>query len=128
MYLCTTRACAVAEYDKQVDRALWLAHNHSVPVVVPRKNLYNYGVDLERVLDLTIPASMESVGVSQQDLTSDDHRICRAIGREAYLSGLQAVVSFSSTGQDRIMAVFVGRTSKDSLSWELREEWPSVRY
>ena len=48
VYLCTTRSCAVAEYDKQVDRALWLAQNYSVPVAVPRKNLYKYSVDLDK--------------------------------------------------------------------------------
>ena len=128
VYLCTTRSCAVAEYDKQVDRALWLAQNYSVPVAVPRKNLYRYSVDLGRVLDLTIPETRKAVGVPHQELMSDDHRSCRAVGREAYLSGLQAVVSFSSTGQDNIMAVFVGRTKPDSLSWELREEWPAVSY
>ncbi len=99
-----------------------------MPVTVPRKNLYEYSVRLDRVLDLTTPAARNAVAVSAEDLIADNHRRCQRIGSEAYLSGFQAVISFSSAGRDEIMAVFVGRTGEGGLFWELREEWPIVTY
>ena len=99
LYLCTTTECAQAEYSKQ-----------GIRKSLPASNLYRISANLYPVLDLTREETRSTLGVVLDDLVSDDWRTCQDIGRRAHDNRFQAVLSWSSTGQDKIMAVFTERT------------------
>ena len=98
LYLCTTTECAQAEYSKQ-----------STHKSLPASYLYRISANLHPVLDLTREETRSTVDVMLDDLVSDDWRTCQVVGKRAYDKGFQAVLSWSSTGQDKIMAVFTKR-------------------
>ena len=99
LYLCTTIECVKAEYSKQGSRKS-----------LPASNLYRFSVDLRLVLDLTREATRSVVGMTLDDLVSDDWSACQDVGKRAYDERFQAVLSWSSTGRDKIMAVFTERS------------------
>ena len=98
LYLCTTIECAQAEYSKQ-------GTHKSLPL----SNLYRISANLYPVLDLTREATRATVGVMLDDLVADDWSVCQDVGTRAYDERFQAVLSWSSTGHDKIMAVFTER-------------------
>lgn len=88
--------------------------------------LYEYRVRLEHVLDLSADETRGHLGVSLEDLTSDDLTRPRALGQHAYHAGLQALRSPSATGVGEILAVFPELIPSDSLRPRLLEEWRLV--
>ena len=98
LYLCTTTECAQAEYSKQ-----------GTHKSLPASYLYRISANLHPVLDLAREETRSTVGVMLDDLVSDDWSACQDIGKRAYEKRFQAVISWSSTGQDKIMVVFTER-------------------
>lgn len=96
--------CVQAEYSKQgAYRAL------------PASNLYRVSANLRMVLDLTRETTRSAVGIALGDLVSEDWSTCQDVGKRAYDERFQAVLSWSSTGHDKILAVFTER-SEDRLA------------
>lgn len=58
------------------------------------------------MLDLTREATRSAVGMTLEDLVSDDWSACQDVGKRACDGRFQAVLSWSSTGHDKILAVF----------------------
>lgn len=120
LYLCETRACAVAELTRQ-----GLRHVVGVEGLLPRV-LYRYDLDLSRVVDMTDVAVREHVGVSRADLVGDDWSLCQQIGTEAHAHGDQAIRSFSATGVDTVLVVFPELLGNGLVQIEQLERWDAV--
>lgn len=93
--------------------------------LLPRR-LYEYGVRLDRVLDLTAERTRGHLGISTEELTSDDLTRPRALGQLAYRAGLQALRSPSASGVGEILAVFPELVPAGGLRPRLLEEWRRV--
>jgi RES domain-containing protein len=119
LYLCETRPCAVAEF-----RRLARIHLVGIEGFLPRV-LYQYELDLDRVLDLTDADTREQLSISITELTDDDWSLCQTIGTESHASGDQAILAPSATGVDRVLAVFPELLGSGLHSIELSEEWNS---
>ena len=120
LYLCETRPCVVAELERQGAR-----HVVGVDGLLPRV-LYRYEFALDRVLDLTDPATCEHVGVTTRELTGDDLSRCREIGTQAHDSGDQAIRTPSATGVDNVLVVFPESLGASLLDLVPVEQWAGV--
>jgi RES domain-containing protein len=120
LYLCSTRACAVAEFYRAGSRLAIGAEG-----LLPRQ-LFRYRIRLDQVLDLTVSENMELLGVSEADLVGEDLSIARAIGESAQALGMQAVRSFSATRQDDVFAVFLQNIGSGVLDPSVDEVWSSL--
>lgn len=127
LYLCTTKACSVAEYRKKLAERRQDAIELGHPALMPDQNLYKYHVRLCSVLDLTSRETREALGVSVSDLTQPDRETPQGIGATAYDNNVQAVLSWSATGQDKVLAVYTDH-AKAGISYELVEYWPAVLF
>lgn len=120
IYLCNTRPCTVAELRH-------LGHRQLIGVegLLPRV-LYRYETSLDRVLDLTSQATLEHLGITEQQVTGSDLAIPRQIGESAHATGSQAIRAPSATGVDHIIAVFSESPGSGRLLPELLERWDST--
>lgn len=120
LYLCETRPCVIAELSRQGSR-----HVVGIDGLLPRV-LYRYEFNLDRVLDLTDPATRDHIGVAEQDLIRDDWSLCQQIGTHAHDNGDQAVRVPSATGVDNVLAVFPELIGASLLDVVLAERWDST--
>lgn len=117
LYLCETRPCAVAELTR-----LGIRHVVGVDGLLPR-SLYEYQLELDRVLDLTDEHVRDHIGVSAADLAADDWTLCQAIGTEAHAAGDQAIRTYSATGVDNVLVVFPELAVSGLVEVRLIEQW-----
>lgn len=120
LYLCTTRPCTVAELRLLGQRQLI-----GVVGLLPRV-LYRYETSLDRVLDLTSEATLEHIGITEQQVTGSDLSIPRQIGESAHATGSQAIRAPSATGVDETIAVFPESLGSSRLTPEQLERWESI--
>ena len=120
LYLCTSRSCTVAEL-----RRLGRRQPIGVEGLLPRV-LYRYETVLDRVLDLTSQATLEQLGITDQQVTGGDLTIPRRIGEAAHATGSQAIKAPSATGVDQVIAVFPESLGSGRLMPELLERWETV--
>lgn len=120
LYLCTTRQCTVAELHLLGRRQMV-----GVEGLLPRV-LYRYETSLDRVLDLTSEATLEHLGITEQQVIGSDLTTPRQIGESAHATGSQAVKAPSATGVDQVIAVFPQSLGSGRLLPELLERWESV--
>ena len=117
LYLCLTRACAVAELR---NRGQQLAIG--VEGLLPRV-LYRYEISLDRVLDLTSERTRDHVGISMLQILGKDLTLPRQIGDAARATGAQAIRSPSATGVDEILAMFPELVGSGRLTPRQVEKW-----
>ncbi len=117
IYLCTTRRCVVAELTRQARR-----QSLDIDDLLPRE-LWKLTADLTRVLDLTVPATLESLDIERSALVRDDMQITRELGRIAHDQRFQAILSASATGVDHVLSIFPNNLAGVSVLAELVEEW-----
>jgi RES domain-containing protein len=117
LYLCLTRACAVAELTR-------LGRRHVVGLegLLPR-HLYGYDVEVTRVLDLTDAATRAHVAVSEPELVGEGWAATQALGTAAHDSGFQAVLAPSATGVDQVLALFPELAPASLVDVRLIEVW-----
>ena len=120
LYLCSTRACSVAELRRQAAR-----QNIEVEHMLPRE-LWVVSVSLRRVLDLTNPERLRVLGLTVEDLVREDHGFTQSLGRFADEFGYQAIRSRSATGTDDVFAVMVDNLGGRELRVEMRETWTII--
>lgn len=120
LYLCTTRPCTVAEL-----RFLGRRQMVGAEGLLPRV-LYRYETSLDRVLDLRSEATLEHLGITEQQVTGPDLTIPRQIGESAHATGSQAIKAPSAIGVDQVIAVFPQSLGAGRLLPELLERWESV--
>jgi RES domain-containing protein len=119
LYLCETRPCVIAELTRQGKRNVV-----GVDGLLPRV-LYQYRLELERVLDLTDPQVRDHLGFTVPELQADDWSVCQEIGIEAHAHGDQAIRAPSATGVDQVLAVFPEPVGTGLVGVELVEHWRS---
>ena len=81
---------------------------------IPRE-LHRFEVRLEQVLDLRRSAARQLVGLSDQELRSDDPRKCQLIGEAAHYLGLEAILAPSASDVGDVLAVFLDLLGPNSF-------------
>jgi RES domain-containing protein len=120
LYLCRTRACAVAELRRLGER-----QRVGLEGLLPRY-LYRFEVALERVLDLSDASTRLHAGIGLDSVTGPDWTACQELGVVALALGIQAIECPSATGVDEVLAVFVQNLGAGRLEPQVAEEWRSV--
>jgi RES domain-containing protein len=121
LYLCTTRACAIAEFRRAAGR-LAIGPEGLLP-----RQLYRYEVGVDRVLDLTDENTLNQLGFHLSDLVGEDVSTTRSVGEAAHAFGIKAIRSRSATGQDDVLAVFAENVGVSTLTASLAETWEALR-
>jgi RES domain-containing protein len=103
LYLALSVDVAAAELHRLAVRT-----GREVDDFMPR-HLLEYEVELGAVLDLTDVVTREAVGLSQEQLHSDDAAPCQEVGEAAHHLGREGVLAPSATGAGSVLAVFVER-------------------
>ena len=88
--------------------------------------LYRYDTSLHGVLDLTSEATLEHLGITEDQVTGSDLTVPRQIGESAHATGSQAIKAPSATGVDEVIAVFHESLGSGRLLPDLLERWQSV--
>ena len=120
VYLCSTRACAVAELTRQAARQ-GLRPDDLLP-----RELWKLEAELASLLDLTAAATLAHLGISPDDVVGDDLRLTRLLGEAAHDHGVQAIRSASATGVDTVIAVFPENLGGARLVPQLIETWETA--
>lgn len=120
IYLCLTRPCVAAELTLRAKR-----QSVQVEDLLPRE-LLSVEADLEKVLNLTDPSVLSSVGVAGADLVRPDHAFTQQVGEAAHERGIQAIKAPSATGVDDVLALFTENLGSTTLLVELVEVWASA--
>lgn len=120
IYLCETQACVSAEIRRQATR-----QGVSVAALLPRE-IWSLEVHLDRVLDLTDPATLTKISVGPADLTRDDWTLTQEIGELAFEHRFQAIRSQSATGVDTVIALFPEHLRGSAITAALDTTWVSV--
>jgi RES domain-containing protein len=120
LYLCTTRACAVAEFLRAGTR-LAIGPEGLLP-----RQLYMYEIGVDQVLDLADGQTLDQLGLEGTDLSSEDLSVTRSVGEAAHAFGLKAIRSRSATGQDDVLAVLVENLGLSALTAFLIETWETL--
>lgn len=117
LYLCLSRACAVAELQRAAARQAL-----DVVDLLPR-HLYRYEIALDRVLDLTATPTQKAVGLAAEVLTGPEWTACQELGTTAHALGWQGLVAPSATGVGDVLAVFVQHIGIGIVNPNLAMEW-----
>lgn len=84
-----------------------LATARLTPASLRDRRLSAIEVDLQRVLDLRDPDVKDALGVSGDDLTTDDPAVPRSIGQQAFEAGFEAILAPSATGEGDVLAILL---------------------
>lgn len=120
LYLCTSSACARAEFRRQADR-----QSITIEGLLPRE-LWEIQVTTQLILNLTNTQCLTILSISPADLVGDDRSLTHEIGAAAHHYGFQSIVAPSATGVDNIMAVLLDNVKASSLRSHLLDTWRSV--
>ncbi|CAN5895822.1 hypothetical protein BH23ACT2_BH23ACT2_09280 [soil metagenome] len=119
LYPCLTRPCVVAELTRQAER-----QGLNVDALLPRE-LFEIRANLDQVLDLADPATLDALGIATPDLVREEHRFTQEIGEAAHEHAFQAIRSPSATGVDNVLAIFSEKLAGTVLNVRLLGEWNS---
>lgn len=122
IYLCSTRACTVAELSKQAER-----QSVTLADLLPRE-LWRFQLNLSSVLDLTNAAVLTATGLTLPDLVRPDHSFTQQIGEAAHERGFQAIRSASATGVDDVLAVLPHNLGGAHPELELLAVWDTIAH
>jgi len=120
LYLCSTRACAAAEFFRAGNR-LVIGPEGLLP-----RHVFRYALRLERIVDLTIEENLPRLGITELDLVAEDLSVTRSIGEAAHSLGIQAIRSPSATGQDHVLAILIENIGAGLVDPKLDEVWSSL--
>lgn len=120
LYLCSTRACAVAEFFRAGSR-LAIGPEGLLP-----RHLFRYALHLERVVDLTVEENLSRVGITEDALVTEDLSLTQSIGEAAHSLGIQGIRSPSAAGQGHFLAIFIENVGAGRVDPELEEVWSSL--
>jgi RES domain-containing protein len=127
LYLALSPAVTAAEL-----RRLAARNARSIEDLLPRR-LHRYNVRLYAVLDLTTEDALETLGITQEAITSDDLSVPQRLGEAAHYVGFEAILAPSAAGQGVTLSVFfdVVRADSeiqplDSTLWESVEDLPKA--
>jgi RES domain-containing protein len=115
--LCTTRACAVAEF-----RRLGSRHPIGPEGFLPRA-LYEYDVSFASILDLTDAVVLADFELENEHLVDDDRALTRQLGELTHQFGYQALLSPSATDVGAVLCVFTDNLRSGRLEPRIAERW-----
>lgn len=93
------------------------------------RTFYTVRVDVERILDLTLPENLDAVGLGEADLRTDvdDYEACQAVAAAAHDLELHGVLAPSASGRGQALAIFRARVSTRELTVVLSAVlWPRL--
>lgn len=108
LYLALTDETAAAEFYRRAE-----GENLAPEDLLPRR-LHQYRVRLSAVLDLTDIEIRNALGISTDDLTSNDRSLCNALGDAAHYVGFEGILAPSATGVGDVLVVFWDRLKAES--------------
>lgn len=117
LYLCRTRACAVAELRRQGER-----QPIGLEGLLPR-TLFRYSIELDGVLDLTDDSVRDRLRVTGDDLVARDWKATQELGVAAHHLGCRALIAPSATGVDSVLVVFVENIGLGVVDPTAVEHW-----
>jgi RES domain-containing protein len=120
IYLCTTRACAVAEFRRFSTRQPIGAEGF-----LPRV-LYEYQIAFASVLDLTDAAILAHLELEAGLLVDQDRSLTQQLGELTHQFGYQALCSPSATGVDVVLAVFTDNLRTGRIEPQVAERWETI--
>jgi RES domain-containing protein len=120
LYICTTRPCAIAEL-----RRLGQRQSIGMQALMPR-HVYYYRITLDSVLDLTDESTRARAQIGFEALISPDWSACQDLGKRAYQTSVQGILSPSATGVDDVLALFIDSLGSSVLEPRLVEEWRTI--
>lgn len=94
----------------------------SVEAVLPRE-LFQYDVDLTRVLDLHDEETLQTIHATAADLLAADRTSSQSIGALAARMDAQAILCPSATGCGEILAVLIDNLSTGACEPQLLTTW-----
>ncbi len=120
LYLCSTRACAVAEFKRAGNR-LAIGPEGLLP-----RHLFRYEIDLNGVLDLTDSETREELGIDLIDLLAEELSVPQLLGEAANSLGLKAIRCPSATGSDDVLAVLLQNLGSGIVAPHRSEVWTTL--
>jgi RES domain-containing protein len=120
LYLCRTRACAVAELRSQ-----GAALPFGVAGLLPRV-LFQHRIRLDEILDLTDPAIQAHLDIDQSALVQPQWSFTQHLGEIAHDLGHQGLLAPSATGVDDILVVFTEHIGSGVVGPEEVERWDAL--
>jgi RES domain-containing protein len=120
LYLCTTRACSLAEFRRFASR-----HPIGPEALLPRV-LYEYTIDLSSVLDLTDVQTIDMFELDLVQLVDDDRTLTQQLGELAHQFGYQALLSASATKVDTVLAVFTDNLRNGRVEPRIAARWETL--
>lgn len=87
--------------------------------------LHHVAVSALPVLDLSIPAALDAVGLTTDDIADEDWSACQAVGHAAWFLGLGGVLAPSAVGRGLVLAAFESQVGPGQLT--VRESEPLTR-
>jgi RES domain-containing protein len=117
LYLCTTRACALAELRRLAGRQVI-----GLAGLLPR-TLYRYEIFVQQVLDLTSTEVLSALGVTEAQVIGPDWTLPQQIGAAAHDSGWQAIIARSATGVDSVLTAFPENLGSGLITSHPVETW-----
>lgn len=115
LYMSLDEATAKAEGDRLL----------AVQPVAPRvaRTIYELGVNLESVLDLTLPGRLEAVGMTGEDLENDSFEACQRIGAAVAWAGHDGLLvpSVRHEGGSNLVAYTANEVPESEI--EIRRQW-----
>jgi RES domain-containing protein len=95
-------------------RRLAARQRRRVTDFLPRR-LYTYDVLLTAALDVTSPAVLDELGLTDEALSADELSACQEVGAAAHYAGFEGVLAPSATSQGTVLAVFMDNLGGQSL-------------
>lgn len=100
LYLASSVASCLAEFERMA-----AGQASGTQSFLPR-DLHEINVENAEVFDLTLPESLENVGLSASTIQDDDRGPCQDVGDVAHFLNFQGVRASSATGVDVALALF----------------------
>ena len=110
LYLAEPREACAAEF-----RRMAAGQGKGVESFLPR-TLHTIAVTDLDIIDLTTPAHLHAVGLSEADLAADDRTACQLVGEAIATSGIGGLLAPSATGIGTVLTVYVRHTRTGQLT------------
>jgi RES domain-containing protein len=121
LYLALDHATVVREFQRLATKQA-LSPQDFLP-----RDLLEYELRLQHVIDLRLDAHAEALGLDGGDMAADDPRSCQLVGEAAHHAGFEALLAPSATGAGDIAAVFLDRMLPGSLVRDVaRTRWEDL--
>jgi RES domain-containing protein len=108
LYTASDEETAVAELHRLGQR-----QGLNLDDLAPR-DLVSIRASLSKVLDLTDKKILEEIGISKDEIVSNDISVCLEVSRLAHRAGFEAVLAPSATKKGSILVVFPNRLHPSS--------------